>query len=309
MELSLSWVLSLRDVLVSSLQSRRLPLPLDRDVCEGWRTGLPSGGGTRALYTSCMYQMAPAMQKAVESLEKLGAARGGIRSKLAAVGAKTAGGLLLRPSKEELERAYKVLRNIYEILRRSGVEFRLLDGEPYSGSLLYELGFEEEFAEYAKEVYRYFKEKGVEEVITVDPHTHYVLEKIYPSYVEDFDLEVVSYLDLLDAGKVKVKTSGFTIHDSCLYARFLDKYQRIRQLLAPGNPTEDPYITGKETAGCCGGPVESIAPNLATKIAVDRAKRLSKLSDSVVVVCPICLVNLSKTNITKVYHMSEVLGF
>jgi len=307
MEPSLDWVFSLRDIMVSSLQSRRLPLPLDREVCDGWRTGLPLGDGPRALYTSCMYQMAPAIQKAVESLEKLGAARGGLRARLAALGAKAAGGLMLRPDREELERAYRILRNIYNMLRQSGVEFRLLVDEPYSGALLYELGFEEEFAEYAKEVYRYFKERGVKEVITVDPHTHYVLEEVYPKYVEGFDLEVVSYLDLLDAGKIRVKISGFAIHDSCLYARFLGRYERVRQLLAAGTPLENPYITGRETAGCCGGPAESIVPNLAAKIAFSRAQKLATLSRTVVSACPICLANLSRTGIVEVKDVAEVV--
>jgi len=306
-EPSLDWVLSLRDVLLSSLRSRRLPLPLDREVCDGWRRDLSSGGGPRALYTSCMYQLAPALRKAVEGLEKFGAARGGLRARLAALGAKTAGGLMLRPEREELERAYRILRNIYYALRHSGVEFRLLDDEPYSGALLYELGFEDDFAEYAREVYRYFKERDVKEVITVDPHTNYVLERVYPSYVDGFDISVVSYLDLLDAGKIRVKISGFAIHDSCLYARFLGRYERVRQLLAAGGPVENPYITGKETAGCCGGPVESIVPNLAAKIAFSRAQKLATLSRTVVSACPICLANLSRTGIVEVKDVAEVV--
>ncbi|MEZ0318568.1 MAG: (Fe-S)-binding protein [Pyrobaculum sp.] len=307
MEVSIDWVKTLRDLLVSSLQEKMLPLPVGEEICAEWRRGLQSEKSQRVLYTSCMYQIAPAMQKAVENLEKFGVTRGGLLSRAASVGARLAGGLVLRPSKEELERSNAILRSIYRLLKASGVEFGLLDKEPYSGALLYELGFVDEFAEYAKRVYQFFKERGVREVITVDPHTHNVLEKAYPQYVPGFDIRVVSYLDLVDVSKIKVKAKGFVIHDSCLYARHLGKYDRVRELLKAGSPVEDFFITGRETSGCCGGPIESIAPKLASRIAVDRATKLSKLSKTVVVACPICMVNLSRTGIVEVKDISEVL--
>jgi Fe-S oxidoreductase len=181
---------------------------------------------------------------------------------------------------------------IYELLRRAGVEFGLLDREIYSGALLYELGLVDDFARYARRAAEYFKKHGVRRIITVDPHTHHVLEKIYPKYVEGFDLEVVSYLDLIKPGGVSI--NGFAIHDSCLYARFLGRYERIRQLLAAGNPVEDPYITGKDTAGCCGGPIESLFPEMSNKVVVQ---------------CPICYVNLKRAAQSRLefYHIAEVL--
>ncbi|MCX8136321.1 (Fe-S)-binding protein [Pyrobaculum aerophilum] len=307
MEPSLNWLFKLRDLIVSSLQERKLPLPVDRELCNKWQEGLPSRGVKRVFYTSCMYQLAPAIYKAVESLEKFGVAKGGVTARLAAVGAKLLGGVVLRPEREDLERSYTIVRSIYTALFNSGVEIGYLPDEPYSGALLYELGFIDDFAKYASEVYAYFKEKGVREVVTIDPHTHYILEKIYPQYVPDFDLKVTSYLDLIDPSRVRVKISGFTIHDSCLYARYLGKYGKIRELLSKGSPAEDPYITGVETAGCCGGPVESILPELAKKIALGRAKKLASLSRVVVATCPICMVNLSRTGVVEVKHLAEAV--
>jgi Fe-S oxidoreductase len=254
-----------------------------------------------------MYHIAPVIERAVESLERYGATGGGLRGAVAAFAAKTIGRLLLKPEEAEVKRADAAVRKIYELLKREGVEFGLLDREVYSGALLYELGLVDDFVKYAKRVAEYFKSRGVKRVIIVDPHTHYVLEKVYPRYVEGFDIEVVSYLDLIKPGDVFIK--GFVIHDSCLYARFLDRYDVVRKLLAAGNPVEDSYITGRETAGCCGGPVESLFPDVSRKVAEVRVKELSKLSHKVVVQCPICYVNLKRAagGRLELYYLPEVL--
>jgi Fe-S oxidoreductase len=305
--MSIEWISQLRKIVVDSLEKSWLPLPIKEDLCEGWKKDLQAGPSSTILYTSCMYHIAPVIEKAVENLEKFGVAKGGVMARLASVGAKALGGFLLRPDEAEVRRADGIVRRIYELLKRAGVEFGLLDREIYSGALLYELGLVDDFARYARRAAEYFKKHGVRRIITVDPHTHYVLEKIYPKYVEGFDIEVVSYLDLIGPGGVSI--NGFTIHDSCLYARFLGRYERIRQLLAAGNPVEDPYITGKDTAGCCGGPIESLFPEVSRKVAEVRVRDLSKLSNKVVVQCPICYVNLKRAAQSglEFYHVAEVL--
>jgi Fe-S oxidoreductase len=305
--MSIEWISQLREIVVDSLEKSWLPFPLKEDLCEGWKKDLQASPSSTILYTSCMYHIAPVIEKAVENLEKFGVTKGGVMTRLAAVGTKALGGFLLRPDEAEVKRADGIVRRIYELLRRAGVEFGLLDREIYSGALLYELGLVDDFARYARRAAEYFKKHGVRRIITVDPHSQHVLEKIYPKYVEGFDIEVVSYLDLIKPGGVSI--NGFAIHDSCLYARFLGKYERIRQLLAAGNPVEDPYITGKDTAGCCGGPIESTFPGVAKLIAKTRVRELAKLSRKVVVQCPICYVNLKRASEGEVelYHMAEVL--
>ncbi len=290
------WVKTLRELVTYSLEKYGLPLPVDPGVCRRWREGLPRG--ERVLYTSCMYQLAPLVKRAVDLLEKSRAAEGGAAAWLASAGAKYLARFLLKPSRDEEERASAILKNIYRLLERSGVEVGVLEEEPYSGALLYELGFEEEFARHAGEVYRRLKAAGVREVVTVDPHTHYVLSVVYPKYVDGFDLGVVNYLELVKVSRVKI--SNFVIHDSCLYSRHLDMYHRLREILAPGRPVEDPYVTGRETSGCCGGPVEAVLPSLAKRVALDRLAKLTRLSDKIVVACPICLVNLGGLDLAEV---------
>ncbi len=302
------WIRSLRGLLVDNLRRNRFPLPADRSICSRWASGMPEGG-KRVLYTSCMYQLAPLIARAVDLLEKVGASSGGMRARLAAAGAKLFGGLILKPSEEELRWAERILRNIANMLNKAGVQFGVLKDEPYSGALLYELGFVDEFADYAREVYRYFKEHGVEEVITVDPHTHHVLEKVYPEFVDGFDIKVVSYMDLVKPTKANV--SKVVIHDSCLYARYLDRYDVYRRMLDSVGVVhvEDPYVTGKAYSGCCGGPIESVKPDVAKEVAKIRVRQLARLSDVVITVCPICYVNLSRAggNI-KIFDLAEVIS-
>lgn len=301
-----SWITTLRNLIVDSLEKTWLPLPIGPEICESWKKGLSSDESGIVLYTSCMYHLAPLIEKAVENLEKFGVTEGGIKSRLAGVAAKIAGGVILRPDPAEIERANQVMRKIYDLLTRSGVRIRLLDREIYSGALLYELGFEREFATYAQKAAKYFMERGVKEMITVDPHTHHLLEVVYPKFVPGFNIKVYSYLDLIKSNGVSIK--GFVIHDSCLYARFLGRYGKIRELLSPGRPVEDPYYTGRDTAGCCGGPIESIFPDVAKKVAGVRVRDLSKLSKDVVVQCPICYVNLKRaSNGVRLYYLPEVL--
>ncbi|ADY00752.1 Fe-S oxidoreductase [Vulcanisaeta moutnovskia 768-28] len=296
MFVSLDWFKSLRDVIVTSLRDSWLPFPVDKSICNKWREGLAfdSDSGT-VLYTSCLYQLAPVIERAVTELERFGVTKGGVLARFAAVGTKVFGKALLRPSDEELNRANVIVKNIYNTLRALGIKFRVLDNEPYSGALLYELGFVNDFADYAKSVYKIFRDNNVNEVITIDPHTQHTLEKLYPKYVPEFNIKIRSYLDYLDPGRVRVKLGEFAIHDSCLYARYLNKYDLIRGLFrGKADVKEDPVITGRDTSHCCGGPIESTYPEIAGKVASNRVKELARLSRNVIVQCPICYVNLRR---------------
>ena len=73
----------------------------------------------------------------------------------------------------------------------------LYESEPYSGVLLYDLGLEEEIAPHVRRVYDLFKRRGIREVITVDPHTTFMLKEIYPAYISHYDIRVRHYLECL----------------------------------------------------------------------------------------------------------------
>lgn len=261
------------------------PYPIDKKICSGWANDIPKQNST-ILYTSCMYQTASLSEtfsKFIPHAEKL--------SSLSFLGK------FIKPKKEELERAYNILSRISQLLKKNGIEFGYLyEEEPYSGAVLLELGYLDEFSDYAKSVYRFFKERGIKRIITVDPHTHNALSR-YSEFIGTMDLEIVNYLEVVKEVK-SISSESFVIHDSCLYSRFLNLRDKYRGLIQKAgiHTVEDELVTGKETSFCCGSPIKPINPELSDKIAKARVDQLTKLSKNILVVCPMCYANLSKFN-------------
>ncbi|MCG3108196.1 Lactate utilization protein A [Metallosphaera sp. J1] len=289
---------SLRSFLKESLDKYDMPFPVDKKVCSGWAKDLPHGGET-IIFTSCMYQIEPV----VPTLSKFSSMTGIFTGALKGLSSLAK---LVKPSKEEIDRAYKILNNVVNALRRRGINpGYLYEDEPYSGALLLEAGLLEDFANHARRVASLLRDRGVKRVITVDPHTHNALTR-YAEFVP-FDVEVVNYLQLVDTEK---KIEGeFTIHDSCLYSRFLDLRDRYRELISKSGIklNEDFLVTGRETSTCCGGPIALINRDLSESIAEKRAQELNRLSNKLLVMCPICYITLSPHFRGEVKDIAEVI--
>jgi Fe-S oxidoreductase len=72
---------------------------------------------------------------------------------------------------------------------------------------------------------------------------------------------------------------------------------------------EHDIITAKDSGGCCGGPLESLAPEISRKIAEKRIHDLTKVSNNIIVLCPICLTNLSRiASNVNVIDFAELIG-
>lgn len=306
------WLRGLRSIMLSSLNYNRLPIPVERGVCSEWARGMgiPESGDA-VIYTSCLYQLVPYINSFTSLMEKAPpSALGPLVNRLSHLVASFAR-VALKPPRSEVDRVNGIVRAIATLLIRNGVKFAYMPDEPYSGALLYELGFEDDFKEYfSSVVLSYFRSRGIKNVITIDPHTHHILTVVAPRFFGDLGLRVVNYMELIK-GVDKAKVSRVVIHDSCLYSRYLGMRNAYRVLLekAGVEHVEDPYVTGVSTSMCCGGPVESINPSLSNKVARLRIDALSKLSNNVVVACPICYANLSRNSggRVKVLDLAEVL--
>jgi Fe-S oxidoreductase len=204
----------------------------------------------------------------------------------------------LTSSSEQMQMANQILRDVVGLLRDADVEFGYLyEDELYAGALLYDDGLDESFGEHAQRVTEHLKKLGVKRVITVDPHTTKTFRTAYPHYVEDFDIEVLSYLEVLaqeNPEAMEPINGEVVVHDSCVYARYENICEQPRKLLrAAGLSVQNPELAGKSTH-CCGGPLESIIPTEAHRIAGNRADQLEAKGKTVVTMCPVCLVNLRK---------------
>ncbi len=280
----------------SSLMQNYIPFPMDTKLCSGWAEGIPTEGHT-IMYTSMMYQMAPLFRRYEKLLPTISKMKG--ISQFAGIGK-----YFYKPSKTEIERAYRILRNIASMLRNSGVQFAYLyDEEPYSGALLLELGMIDEFREYGKHLLDFFASRGIERLITVDPHTTNALSRLREYYGSG--IEIVPYLFLLKGAKAE---GEFVLHDSCLYSKHLKMYESIRHFIKDSGLrlVEDRMVTGRETAMCCGSPVGVVSPELSEKIAARRAKKLTSVGNRVMLMCPMCYQNLSP-HIQNVSDLAEVI--
>ncbi len=140
-----------------------------------------------------------------------------------------------------------------------------------------------------------------------------MLRNVYPKIIPEYGLEVKSYLQVLrelDATPTSRLESDIVMHDSCVYARYLDTVEEPRGLLEKAGATIlEPEQSGKLTF-CCGGPVESLFPGKAREIAGRRIEQLAAAGHDVVTMCPICLLNLknaAKGNGTSVRDISVYL--
>jgi len=193
----------------------------------------------------------------------------------------------------------------------------LYEDEPYSGVLLYDLGLDEFIDEHIKKVYRLLRSHNVKRIIGVDPHTVFMMREIYPMYIEDFDIEVNHYLEILSGESERLEKSvrkplekNLVIHDSCYLTRELGVIEQVRAVLGSlGVNLAEPENTKLDTA-CCGGPIEYAYQDLTEKISRTRVRELSAISENIVAVCPICLINLSRYEEElgiKVWDVGELL--
>lgn len=304
-------------VLSNNMRRSGNPLGLGSSQCSSWAEGLGiKRGGRILLYTSCMYQSVPYLVRIADLLDRLES--GGRIAGLVVRAASrifSASDIAGVPS-SSLARFDEILRRIYRLLISAGVEpGYLYEEEPYSGALLYELGLEDEFRAQAQRVFEIFRKHGVERIITVDPHTHYVLSKVYPKYVEGFGLDVAHYLEILSRSGISPSPSkaheDLVIHDPCLLARFSGIVAPQRDLMKKaGARFAEPRRSGIRTR-CCGGPAEALSPGLSRIMGDLRARELASAGKNVVVMCPICFSSLSRVadkHGLKVLDISEVIS-
>ena len=223
-----------------------------------------------------------------------------------------------RGEKRLQEKGKKVLRGITAALRGAGERpAYLYRSEPYSGVLLYDLGLEEDIAPHIHSVYKLLKSHGVEEIIVVDPHTAFMMKEIYPRYIENYDLKVRHYLEILSGKRDAPGKTGeidmpekFVMHDSCVMTRDLGIVEGTRKVAGNiGIKLLEPENRGLDTA-CCGGPVEYAFADLSQQISSIRIKELAGVCKDILVTCPICLINLMKYEQElgiRVWDMGELL--
>ncbi len=267
-----------------------------REKCAEWFNGMEADKDSKdLLYTGNMYQLM-AFTGGMESMrERLGK---GLSQKMSSIVSSFPGFIKLAPMKRDnriAERMDKSLSNIALLLRKAGISFNYLgEDEPYPGTFIYDLGYLDLFGEYAQKVAKILKDSGAKRIITLDPHTYDLLKNVYPKYVDNFDLEVVHYLDLIDQSSFAGGNDSITYHEPCHFALRDEAYNRPLETLKFVATVNLPPRSGRRTK-CCGGPDELIFPELTQKVSEDRYRELQETkAEKIVTACPICFSNLNK---------------
>ncbi len=286
------------EMIADNTKRRGCPVPISEKDAYGWTEGLniPHDGET-VLFTGLLYQLTPhidSLVKYLDSLEKSSIAT--LAMKLGRVAGKVIDVTkIASPPKHRVEEQNNILRNIAMLLMKSGVSFGYIYGDDmYSGVLLYDLGMEDEFEKHAEKVYKRLKEIGVKRIITIDPHTTHIMRKVYPNFIDSYDIDVKNYLEILSEKGIKGRglKKEVTIHDPCLYARYENITEQPRKLLESiGIEVKEPE-NSKTMTFCCGGPIESLSPKLSKGIASHRMNELTKAGKEIVTMCPICYSSL-----------------
>ncbi len=299
-------------IIRDNIVRRGTPIYLSRWARLGWIEGLNvDGEGEYLFFTGLMYQMTPYIESMVSRLSRLN------KSILLDIGSKLnrlidISRLFSKVDGDRVRHAHQIIRSIYLLLVNSGVDIYYNPGlDVYAGTLLHDFGLEDDLSIYAYKVYRRLEEVGVDKVVTIDPHTTYMLKEVYPKYIDDYSLEVYPYIDLIKAtnsnSHVDNKTDSiYVIHDPCYYARALKKSVIYRDILKGyGIKYVEPRFARLETY-CCGGPIESLSPEFSANIASRRLEMLRETgADKVIVLCPICLANLRRA----AGHQDYILDF
>jgi Fe-S oxidoreductase len=289
-------------ILVDNLRTRRNVFPLSRRKATRWSRGLDLPvGGEVVLYTGLMYQLVPYIEALVARMERLEDSR---LTRWFGLGRRinrttNLARYLAFASRARRRAADASLRDVARLLRRAGVAFGYLYGdELYAGALVHDQGADKVFRAHAAAVRDLLAEHGVKTVITVDPHTTHMLRSVYPEVVDGFAVGVKTYLEVLaesDLPPARTLASELVVHDSCVYARHEGLVREPRALLErAGVVVREPADSGEYTR-CCGGPIESLFPSAARKVAAERIEQLAEAGKHAVTMCPICHVNLERS--------------
>jgi hypothetical protein len=225
------------------------------------------------------------------------------------------------PGKEEVKPLVAAVRVLRHLGIRPGY---LAEDEPCCGAPLNHAGLRTRFAENARQAYRKLKSFEVKQIIGIVPYCTHAIARLFPLYVDGYDLEVRHFLEVV-AERVPSHKLRFprkvrvTYHDPCQLVRYLRLVEEPRRILRAieGIELVEPDWTWGEWATCCGGGggFETVFPELSQMLAVNRASELLETGAEIIVThCPGCVMQLReglrelKTEGVEVLDLSEVVA-
>ncbi|MEL7669179.1 (Fe-S)-binding protein [Methanobacterium sp.] len=215
--------------------------------------------------------------------------------------------------------AREKLNNIAEatekILKKAGIDYKILENETCCGSFLLRTGFAHDAKEVMKNTLKEIRE---EKIITSCAGCYKTFKKDYKEIL-GVELDVVHtsqlFNDLIKDGKIEplFLDKTVTYHDPCHLGRHLEEYNAPREILDNiSNLVE--MDRNKEKSRCCGagGGVRAAFPEITENIAEMRIKDAEDVEAEILVTsCPFCILNLKSASKDdkKVLDLSEIIIF
>lgn len=182
--------------------------------------------------------------------------------------------------------------------------------EPCCGSVLRNIGFEEQF----KAAQTQCQQKLMEfsQILTICPGCYSTFRDAYADFLKDNNIRVQHLVELLPAYSAKFKSPPMkvTYHDPCHLGRHFNMYDPPRLLFKNLHMDFQEMLYSKDTARCCGagGGVLSAFPELAQKIARTRIEdALNTHAETLITSCPFCTFNLSIDKRIKISSIQDFL--
>ena len=296
------------ETLADNVRKTRNPFGLKKSSLNTWWKGgsIPSDGDA-LLFTGLMYQLVPYIKATTGYLEKYENTPKADYLRYGKFIPKTLTnlGLNLIVSGQDKKSFNVILEDIVKILRSSGVSFGYdPELDDYSGVLLYDLGDQENFVAHARYVAEKLQSRGIKKLITVDPHTTYAVKVLYPKYT-GISFEVQTYFEVARLNG-RQDSKEVTLHDPCFYGRYLHLSDVPADLLGSLGFSCAQINTSGAFTNCCGGPAESLSPELAEEVGKRRVAELQEPGAPIITMCPICMANLEKSGAT-VQDLSALL--
>lgn len=285
------------DNIADNVRKTRNPFGLGKSALTGWARGLElPAQGEYLLFTGGMYQLVPYIKATTGYLAQAEDTPRADYLRYGTMVPKFLASMALgrMADRADQRQAAGTLANVVRLLRVSRVNFGYRpDLDEYSGVLLYDLGDQPSFEAHARLVAGRLRDAGIRRLITVDPHTTHALKVLYPKYT-GISFEVRGYFELLDLPRGTAEDQEVTLHDPCLFGRYLQLSELPRKILLDQGIRCSDLTNSRTFTSCCGGPAESISPKLADEVGQRRAAELTAAGRAVVTMCPICHVNLQR---------------
>jgi len=196
-------------------------------------------------------------------------------------------------------RGQRIARAFVAILQRAGVRFGILGADEGStGECVRRVGNEMLFQQLAATLVGTLNERGVQRIVSCDPHALNSLRNEYPEFGGQFEVVHHTQLihELLEQGRIRVRANlqRVVYHDPCYLGRHNGEFDAPRAVLArlcSDAPLE--MALSREKAMCCGagGGRMWMEETIGKRINIARVEQALQVQpQKIATACPYCAV-------------------